>query len=75
VLLLFQRAQVQFPALAWQLTTALSIAPVPQDLTPSHRYACRQNTNAHKIKTNTSFKKKPKNKKTKNPSKRILHRL
>jgi hypothetical protein len=26
----------------------LSVVPVPRDLTPSHRHACSQNTNAYK---------------------------
>jgi hypothetical protein len=28
----------------------VSVSPVPGDLTPSHRYTCRQNTNTHTIK-------------------------
>ena len=31
-----------------QLT--ISITPVPEVLTPSHRHTCRQNTNAHEVK-------------------------
>jgi len=38
-------------------SSQLSVIPVPGDLTPSHRYACRQNTNAPKIKINKLFKK------------------
>jgi hypothetical protein len=33
----------------------LSVTPVPGDPMPSHRYTCRQNTNAHKIKINKSL--------------------
>jgi len=33
-------------------TSQLSVTPVAGGSTPSHRYACRQNTSAHKIKTN-----------------------
>ena len=44
--MLFQGTQVQFPEPTWQLMT---VTPVPEDLTPSHRHTCRQNTSAHKI--------------------------
>jgi hypothetical protein len=33
-------------------SSKLSITSVPGDLTPSHRYPCKQNTNAHEIKIN-----------------------
>jgi hypothetical protein len=32
-------------------TAAPTVTPVPRDLTPSHRDACAQNTNAQKIQT------------------------
>ena len=44
---LFLKKWVQFLGPTWQLTT--------QNLTPSHRNTCRQNTKAHKIKI--KFKK------------------
>ena len=36
----------------------LSVAPVPGDLTLSHRHTCRQNTNSYTIRINKSLKKK-----------------
>lgn len=41
------RTLVQFLAPSW--SSELSVAPIPGDLTPSHRYAYKQNTNAHQI--------------------------
>jgi hypothetical protein len=32
------------------------VTPAPEDLTPSHRHACRQNTKTHKIKINKLLK-------------------
>jgi hypothetical protein len=37
-------------------SSQLSVTPVPGDPTPSHRHTCRQNTNAHEIKVNKTFK-------------------
>jgi hypothetical protein len=48
--LLFQRTWVQFPAFTWWLITPRSDT--------AHRFTCRQNTNAHKIKINKKLKKK-----------------
>lgn len=39
-------------------SSKLCLAPVPGNVTPSHRYTCRQNLNEHKIKVNVR-KSKP----------------
>jgi|UPI0000F4F6F2 hypothetical protein len=33
-------------------SSQLSVTPVPGNLTPSHRHACKQNSNTHKMKIN-----------------------